>query len=201
MNPPSHGKFKADLRRQLIAKRRALRGAERAAATRRIAARVGSLPQFKPGSRVAVYAAFGSELDPAPVIRAAARRGIRLYVPVVTDLARRRMRFVPLSSSIRPGIERTPGRHAHHIAARWFHLILCPVVGIDGRGYRLGMGAGFFDRALTFRRLRRHWRGPKLIALAFDCQRIESVHPDVWDARLDGLISESGLHLFLQGSA
>jgi 5-formyltetrahydrofolate cyclo-ligase len=192
--------FKAGLRRQLIARRRAVRGAERAAATKRVALLVGSLPQFKPGARVAVYASFGSELDPAPVIRAAARRGIRLYVPVVMDLARRRMRFVPLSPFVRPGIEVTPGRHARHVTARWFHLILCPVVGIDERGYRLGMGAGFFDRALAFRRLRHHWRGPKLIALAFECQRIDSVHPESWDARLDGVITESGLHHFLQGA-
>lgn len=193
-------KPKSELRKLLMSRRRALRGAERAAATRRVATLVGCLPQFKSGSRIAVYLPFGSELDPAAVMRAAARRGIHVYVPVVTNLARRRMRFVRLSARIRPGIEPTPGelQHLPYVAARWFNLILCPVVGIDQRGFRLGMGAGFFDRALAFRRQRLHWRGPRLIALAFDCQRVDSVQPEHWDARLDGLITESGLHHFSQ---
>lgn len=75
-------------------------------------------------------------------------------------------------------------------------LVLCPVVAIDALGYRLGMGGGFYDRALAFRRLRSSWRGPALIALAFDLQRVASVLPDSWDARLDGVITESGFHTY-----
>jgi 5-formyltetrahydrofolate cyclo-ligase len=132
------------------------------------------------------------------VIRAARRRGIALYVPVVIDLPRRRMRFVALSAAIPPGTERARGNlgSLRFIPARWFNLILLPIVGIDADGHRLGMGAGFYDRALAFRRLRRHWKGPRLIALGFDCQRVEQTYAEVWDARLDGLITESGLHLF-----
>lgn len=189
---------KSELRRALIQRRRALIAGERAQATRRILVRALRLPQFKPGARIAVYVPFGSELDPAYLVRAARRRGMRLYTPVVTHLKRRRMRFVPLTEQIRSGMQRTPGdlTRLPAVGMRWLDLVLCPVVGIDARGYRLGMGAGFFDRALTFRRLRKIWRGPALIALAFDLQRIDSVGPDPWDARLDGVITESGLHPF-----
>jgi 5-formyltetrahydrofolate cyclo-ligase len=194
MTPSPMSDRKSALRQALIGRRRMLRGAARAAATRRICALAATLPQFKPGARIAVYESFGSELNPAPLIRAARRRGICLYAPVVTDFARRRMQFLPLDRI------RGPVHPGQHIPARWLHLILCPVVGIDTQGFRLGMGAGFFDRALAFRGLRRHWRGPAIIALAFDCQRTESVHPQAWDARMDGLITESGLHLFRKGS-
>ena len=190
--------FKSDLRKALLARRRAIPRDERAAATRRIAATVNSLTQLKPGSRVALYISFGSELNPAQIVREARRRGIDLYVPVVIDLPRRRMRFVALSAAIRPGIERTRGNlgSLRFISARWFNLILLPIVGIDAGGHRLGMGAGFYDRALAFRRLRRHWKGPRLIALGFDCQRVEETQAQPWDARLDALITESGLHLY-----
>jgi len=189
---------KAELRRALIKRRRALETGTRAEATRRILVRALRLPQFKPGARIAVYVPFGSELDPEYLVRAARQRGVRLYTPVVTHLKRRRMRFVPLTAQIRSGMQRTPGdlNRLPAVGMRWLDLILCPVVGIDAQGYRLGMGAGFFDRALTFRRLRKTWRGPALIALAFDLQRIDSVGPDPWDARLDGVITESGLHSF-----
>ncbi len=195
--------LKSNLRGSLIARRRAIPRADRVRASRRIAAVVNGLRQFKPGARVAIYASFGSEFDPAPVVREARRRGICLYVPVVVDLPRRRMRFIALSPGIKPGIERTPGNVGamRFVPARWFNLILLPIVGIDTRGHRLGMGAGFYDRALAFRRLRRRWMGPRLIALGFDCQRVDCVHAQAWDARLDALITESGLHLFHTGDS
>jgi 5-formyltetrahydrofolate cyclo-ligase len=191
---------KSDLRKALLRKRKELGRLARQRGSRRIAAAVGALRQFKPGARVAAYLSFGSEVDSAPVMRIAKRRGIAIHVPLVVDRRRRRMLFVPLDGRIKPGTLRTIGypAGARHIPSRWFNLILIPVVGIDARGSRLGMGAGFFDRALAFRRQRRHWMGPRLVGLAFDCQRVESIHPQVWDARLDAIISESGLHGFLK---
>jgi 5-formyltetrahydrofolate cyclo-ligase len=64
----------------------------------------------------------------------------------------------------------------------------------------LGMGGGFYDRALEFRRGRLHWRGPRLVGLAFDCQRTDVAFADPWDVRLDSLATESGLVHFNQGT-
>jgi 5-formyltetrahydrofolate cyclo-ligase len=82
------------------------------------------------------------------------------------------------------------------VGPRWFDLIVVPLVGADGCGRRLGMGGGFYDRALSFRRARRHWRGPQLVGLAFDCQRAASVFAERFDVRLDALATESGLQNF-----
>jgi len=189
---------KSELRKTLLRKRKAVPPAQRDSLSRRIARTVNALPEFKSGARVAVYLPFGSEVDTAHVMRFAKWRRIRLFVPLVVGIRRRKMLFVPLERGIKPGTERTIGhRHAaRHVSARWFNLILLPVVGIDAAGHRLGMGAGFYDRSLAFRRQRARWRGPRLIALAFDCQRVDSVHPQSWDARLDAVISESGLSEF-----
>jgi len=46
------------------------------------------------------------------------------------------------------------------------------------------MGGGFYDRALEFRRRRRHWPGPRLVGLAFDCQRTDATFAEPWDLRL-----------------
>jgi len=73
-------------------------------------------------------------------------------------------------------------------------------VGVDAAGRRLGMGGGFYDRALAFRRQRRYWGGPRLVGLAFDCQRAGSVFAEAWDVRLDSLATESGLKHFLKGT-
>jgi 5-formyltetrahydrofolate cyclo-ligase len=189
---------KSELRKSLLRKRKALPPPLRARLSRRIAHAVNRLPEFKSGARVAVYLPFGSEVDTSRVMQFALRRGVKLYVPLVVGLRRRKMLFVPLDPAIKPGTERTIGYRnvSRQLAARWFNLILVPVVGIDADGHRLGMGAGFYDRSLAFRRRRTRWRGPRTVALAFDCQRVDSVLPQSWDARLDAVISESGLSPF-----
>ncbi len=76
-------------------------------------------------------------------------------------------------------------------------LIVIPWVGVDAEGRRLGMGGGYYDRALTFRRRRRYRKGPRLVGLAFDCQRSKVRFADAWDLRLDSSATESGMEHFL----
>ena len=164
------------------------------------AAFVARLAAFKSGARIAIYLPFDGEADPGALAAAARRRGIRLYVPVVVDLAHRRLRFYPLAGRTRRGtfgISIPHGiAHRHALGPRWFDLIVVPSVGVDADGRRLGMGGGFYDRALGFRRHRRHWPGPRLVGFAFDCQRAESVFAEAFDVRLDALATESGLQHF-----
>jgi 5-formyltetrahydrofolate cyclo-ligase len=157
---------------------------------------------FKSGARIAVYLPFDREADTAALIAAAGRRGARIYVPVVTDFRHRRLAFCPLSARTRRGAfgilipHDVPRSRARAVSARWFDLIVVPLVGVDGAGRRLGMGGGFYDRALAFRRTRRQWPGPRLIGLCFDCQRTDTVFADAWDVRLDAVATESGLRNF-----
>ena len=78
--------------------------------------------------------------------------------------------------------------------------IVVPLVGVDPAGRRLGMGGGFYDRALEFRRRRRYWRGPHLVGFAFDCQRTDSSFAEPWDLRLDSLATESGLQHYIEST-
>jgi 5-formyltetrahydrofolate cyclo-ligase len=197
---PDLGTPKARIRKELRRNRRSLIAADHARRSRIAAAFVARLPVFKRGARVAIYLPFDGEANPGALIAAARRRGIRIYVPVVADLAHRRLRFYPLAGKTRRGTfgihipHAVPHRHA--LGPRWFDLIVVPLVGVDADGRRLGMGGGFYDRALGFRRHRRHWRGPRLVGFAFDCQRAESVFAEAFDVRLDALATESGIQHF-----
>jgi 5-formyltetrahydrofolate cyclo-ligase len=192
---------KSELRKELRAGRRALKPAEHTLRSNLAASAVTRLAAFKPGARVALYLPFDRETNTAALLVAARRRGIQIFVPVVADLRHRRLRFHPLSGKTRRGVFgiAVPHRNGRWTAPRWFNLIVVPLVGIDGEGRRLGMGAGFYDRALGFRRHRRHWRGPRLVGLAFDCQRAATVFADPWDVRMDELATESGLEHFPRG--
>jgi 5-formyltetrahydrofolate cyclo-ligase len=197
--------MKAQLRKKLRAKRRSLGLTQYALRSKRAASAVTRLPGFRAGARVAAYLPFDREADTAALLLAASRRGVRVFVPVVVDLRHRRLRFHPLSGKTRRGAfgisipHGAPHRSLHWTAPRWFNLIVVPLVGVDGGGRRLGMGGGFYDRALAFRRARKSWRGPRLVGFAFDCQKVDTVFADAWDVRLDCLATESGLAHFREG--
>jgi 5-formyltetrahydrofolate cyclo-ligase len=189
---------KAALRMDLRARRRALGALGRAQHSARAAKAIARLPQFHAGCRVALYLPFDHEADTGALIRAARRRSVHVYVPVVSDRRHCRLRFYPLVAGIRRGVFGipVPSRTTRPVAPRWLDLIVVPLVGVDAQGRRLGMGLGFYDRALAFRKRRSRWNGPRLVGLGFDCQRVASVYADVWDLRLDMLATESGLQHF-----
>jgi 5-formyltetrahydrofolate cyclo-ligase len=169
----------------------------------RLAARaVAGLPRFRAAKRVAVYLPFDRETDTAALIAAARRRGVRIFVPVIVDRRHGRIRFYPLEAKTRRGVFgiAVPRSLAHPVPARWLDLIVVPLVGVDASGSRLGMGGGFYDRALAFRRHRQRWPGPHLVGLAFDCQRSDAEFADPWDLRLDSLATESGLEHYSRGT-
>jgi 5-formyltetrahydrofolate cyclo-ligase len=193
--------MKTQVRKRLRMERSSLSSADHALRSTLAASAITRLAEFKSGARIAIYLPFDRETNTAALLTAARRRGIRLYVPVVSDLRHRRLSFYPLAGKTRPGVFgiSVPRRNGRPAAARWLDLIVVPLVGVDADGRRLGFGGGFYDRALAFRRRRQYWRGPRVVGLSFDCQRTDTVLADPWDLRLDALATESGLEHFLKG--
>jgi 5-formyltetrahydrofolate cyclo-ligase len=174
-------------------RRRALTAAERERAALAVCHHFLSLGLPRPGSRLAAYLPVGGELDPAPIIEYASRRGCRLYVPAVTSHRGHRMRFAPLGGALRPNRWGIPEPSAEaSIDGRWLDLVLLPCVAFDDRGGRLGMGAGFYDRHFAFLRQRSAWRRPRLIGLAYAFQRVEPMAQRPWDVPLWGVVTDAG---------
>jgi 5-formyltetrahydrofolate cyclo-ligase len=194
--------MKSTVRKQLRTERRSLSAADHGYRSRLAAKAVAGLPRFRAGKRIALYLPFDRETDTAALIAAARRRGLRVFVPVVVDRRHSRIRFYPFDGKTRRGVFgiAVPKNAARPIAPRWLNLIVIPLVGVDAAGRRLGMGGGFYDRALEFRRRRRHWPGPHLVGFAFDCQRTTLSFAEPWDVNLDSLATESGLQRYLKGN-
>jgi 5-formyltetrahydrofolate cyclo-ligase len=190
--------MKIALRNRLRGARRALKPAEHRRRSLLAARAVAKLPMFAAGKRIALYLPFDGETDTSALLLAARRRRIQVFVPVVIDRRRRVMRFYPLIGKLRRGAFgiSVPQLTRHPVAPRWLDLIVVPLVGADAVGRRLGVGGGFYDRALSFRRNMRHGRGPHLVGLAFDLQRTCERFAEPWDVRLDSVATESGLQRF-----
>jgi 5-formyltetrahydrofolate cyclo-ligase len=191
--------MKATLRKQLRAGRLALSEPDHRHRSLAAAKAVARLRFFRAGARVALYLPFDGESDTSALVAAARRRGVQAFVPVVSDRRHGRLRFYRLTGATVPGEFgiSVPRLRLTPISPQWLNLIVIPLVGVDGEGRRLGMGGGYYDRALAFRRRRRCWKGPHLVGLAFERQRTKVQFADAWDLRLDSLATESGLEHFL----
>jgi 5-formyltetrahydrofolate cyclo-ligase len=68
-------------------------------------------------------------------------------------------------------------------------LILVPAVACDRRGYRLGYGAGYYDRLLS----QPPWNAIPTLGIVFDYAHLGIIPQDSWDCPLQGVCSEAGL--------
>jgi 5-formyltetrahydrofolate cyclo-ligase len=189
-----------EARRCLRALRRALPDDQRHAADRAIRRELDRLHVWRPGRRVALFLGMPDEVDLRPCFATAWGRGVRLYVPRILILRRGAMTFVPLDRDARLrmnrfGIEEPDVSLSRRVHALQLDTILVPLVGFDADCHRLGMGAGFYDRALQ-RRGRSpgsSFRHPRLIGIAYDVQRVERIEPAPWDVALDLVVTERGV--------
>jgi 5-formyltetrahydrofolate cyclo-ligase len=181
-------------------KRRAsLSPPERAAAANSVALRVARELALPRGTRVGLYLSMGSELDTAPLLALARRRGWRVYVPVLHGREAQSMWFQPLAGPLRAnrfGIPEPQADAQQRLAPRWLGVVFVPVVAFDDAGHRIGSGAGFYDRSFAYLRRRGAWRKPPLVGLAYDAQRTASIEPREWDVPLDAVVTERAIHRF-----
>ncbi len=65
-------------------------------------------------------------------------------------------------------------------------ILLCPLVGFDRAGNRLGMGKGCFDRWLATYQSHMH----AIIGLAFSCQEVPNIPSEPHDIAMHSIITE-----------
>ena len=123
-----------------------------------------------------------------------------IYLPMLYELIEPRLRFGRLDQSTRWKSNRfhiiepdTSWKNTLH--ARQLDIVLLPLVAFDIQGNRMGMGGGFYDRTLAFRRGRRHWLKPRIIGVAHSCQQHPGLPRQPWDVALDAIITERGIIL------
>lgn len=195
---------KAELRRAVIARRDALDLDVRAAKSAVICARLVELSDRLDAAvsrTVAVYAAVGSEADPAAFAAATAARGWRVAYPCMlsaTDTVacgqRMCMRAVAADdASAAPFIAHPTRAFAATdidssrfpiVPADALDMIVVPLVAFDRAGARLGYGGGCYDRYLPM-------LSPacQIIGIAFDEQRVDHIPTDAHDLPLPNIIS------------
>jgi 5-formyltetrahydrofolate cyclo-ligase len=178
------------LRDTLRERRRQLPAAARIAAAEALSARLLTLPFAPATGHVAGYWAMDGEIA-LHVWQLRLPADVRYCLPVLGDDMR--LQFAPW----RPGEALVANRFgipepagAEVLPAEAMTMIVMPLVGFDTAGQRLGMGGGWYDRSLAFRR---HPAAPPpwLVGAGFAVQRIDALPAEPWDVPLDAVCTES----------
>jgi 5-formyltetrahydrofolate cyclo-ligase len=178
---------KRRLRRSTVARILALDPAVRRAQQAALVERFDDLPGLRAARNLLLYVtAFPEEVNTRPLLERALAAGQTLVCPRVDRAARRLVLHVvsDLSADLAAGALGIPEPRAGTpmVDVGAIDWVLVPGLLFDERCYRLGRGAGHYDRLLPGLRPNvPRW------ALGFDCQWVESLPLEPHDVPLDGV--------------
>jgi 5-formyltetrahydrofolate cyclo-ligase len=177
---------KERLRRAAAARRDALPADARMAAAEAIAARVFPIA-VAPGAFVSGFMPLKSEISPLPLMHNLTGNGAKLALPRIigrgSPLSMHAWEFgAPLDRG-QWGI-REPKPDAPEVDP---DILLVPLLAFDRAGYRIGYGAGYYDR--TIHRLRA-LKKVAAVGIAFAAQEVPEIPKTPRDERLDLVLTE-----------
>ncbi len=164
---------------------------ERANASEEICKRVIHSGIFFSSHSIGCYLPTSDEVDTRSIIERGWRANKRIFVPVLRK--GRQMSFRELTP------DTLLQRNAYGvwepltgdvISPKKLDIAIAPTVAFDDNNNRIGMGGGYFDRCFSYLRYRKNWLRPKLIGVAFQCQKVEKISPNAWDIRLYRVFSD-----------
>ncbi len=180
------------LRRELRKRRRSLSRHQKKEASRSLARRLATLPLLQKSRRIALYWPVDGEIDPRCLKQLRHFSRHEFFLPVLQAFPASTLKFSRWHAGKalarnRFGIPEPQGRA--QLPAHAMDAVLLPLTGFDAEGNRLGMGGGFYDRTLSFKRHARHCR-PFLVGVAHACQQVEALPVADWDVRLDMIVTD-----------
>lgn len=179
--------LRADIRRNGLQARESLSAAEHALLSARIERHLAAELRLHAPARLAFCWPFRAEFDARPLVTRLLTEGWSACLPVVGDDVGA-MRFRAWTPATRMQADRhgiqTPVDGNEVVP----DLILLPFNATDACGYRLGYGAGYFDRTLAAMQPR-----PLVIGVGFSMGVVASVHPQPHDIPLHRRVTETGI--------
>ena len=186
---------KRALRREMTARRHQLQAGGGLAAARAAGAQFRSWWRPETGQVVSGYWSVRSELDPAPLLDQLAVLGCRIALPVVVGPGAALVfrGWTPAAAMVTSSFgipEPSPANPPLRP-----DIALLPLLAFDASGYRLGYGAGHYDRTLA--RLRQDGRPVVAVGFGFAGQEVARVPRDAHDERLDLIVTEKEVRSFV----
>ncbi len=181
---------KDSVRKKAVLSRNSLPPAEREEKSRRAVDRIAALPEFRAAKTVMLYRAVRGELSLDALPAHALSAGKRFVYPRCISPLEMEARVPGEWESGAFGIPEPSEKTSEKVSPDEIDLVICPGTAFDSRGFRLGMGAGYYDRFL-----------PKcvnavLAMAAFEMQYEPSLPASPLDIPMDLVVTEENLYLF-----
>ena len=181
-----------NIRTAALGARRGMSAEERVIASKKICDKVTHSREFRAATLIACYLAMPDEVDTRIIIQRAWRAKKRIFTPISRKSGEMFFREIHPETPLicnRMGLwEPLAGEF---VSPRELQLVITPTVAYDNMNHRIGMGGGYYDRCFSFLRHRNHWQKPKLLGIAFRCQKVEKISPNIWDLRLYRVLDEA----------
>jgi 5-formyltetrahydrofolate cyclo-ligase len=200
MPPASTHSEKIALRMRFRALRRSLDESTRQRADQSINAAIEALVAEHAPRRITGFLAFDGEPDISPALSRINELGVEVYLPVIgagePSIGLSFRRWPAAGGSSTPaelrrndfGIQEPVVGDSCPVNG--LDIILLPLVAWDGQGGRLGMGAGYYDRALADVA---NTASPMRIGVAYGVQKADALPMTSLDVPLHGIVTETGL--------
>jgi len=180
---------KHQLRRSLRKQRASLTDSELHKAREHLAKQGRKSNRLRRSKHIVSYAPFAGEISPASLVNQLATTTV--YYPKIINFRLSQMRFY--SADKVDTLNRYGIKEPRAIGAPWpanaFDVILIPLVAFDRSGTRIGMGAGYYDRALQALAHQKSTK-PYLLGIAHHFQEVKSLERAPWDVPLDAILTD-----------
>ena len=137
------------------------------------------------GSVVSGFWPIGQEIDIRPLLFALYQRGHRVVLPETPKRGNPLIFHLWCPDSVMIAERFGTSRPDGPILAPDFLLV--PLLAFDRRGYRVGYGAGYYDRTLA------GLPGRFRLGVAYSAQELDEVPAGPYDERLDAVATELGV--------
>ena len=182
-------KLKQNIRKELLKKRNTLTEEQREKYSKLIQETLLLLPEYIHAEMILTYINYQSEVSTCEIIDHALKAGKKVFCPKVLKAGIMEFYEITSLNDVVCGYKNIPEPQISNVFTQENEntntVMLMPLVGFDIEKSRLGYGGGFYDRYIS------KYPGLRKIALAFECQKSESLLPvEITDIKPDLIVTE-----------
>ncbi|CAC9962097.1 5-formyltetrahydrofolate cyclo-ligase (EC 6.3.3.2) [uncultured Gammaproteobacteria bacterium] len=180
------------LRQLLRQQRRDITSVDRISFAKSLLLQVQKIVNFQHGQKIAIYLPNDGEIDTKYIQNFLKKQEISTYLPILVGKS---LEFAKIGENFRNNQYGIPEPVSTDIiSAEQLDILFIPLVGFDADKNRIGMGGGYYDRTLAFKKQQKTAKNPKIVGLAFDCQQVEKLEVQEWDVPLDAITTPSKIY-------
>ncbi|KAJ0174284.1 hypothetical protein K1T71_010430 [Dendrolimus kikuchii] len=192
MSPIKPNPAKVFLRSEIASRIAALTTEEKKRQSQIVYDKIINNPWYKSSNRIALYMSTDQEIDTMPLINHIKARGAAAFVPQYAGGVMRMLRLEAGDEESMPLTKHGIAQHSKDQKREdgletGLDLIIAPGVAFTKAGERLGHGGGYYDKYLANIRSTQKM-APKVVAVAFSCQLVDSLPTNDYDQKVDEVI-------------